>query len=146
QRSADEGESIQGTHRIWASHTVALVPNRIRSTQLHCVDVWEQFDCSSPRRFSWKGLNDRSWSNSTNLPVQCPVGAASPVPCTFTFPQTIQVYLAPGAQLRVGVNATLPTKTYATMYWGEAVTHSQVILPISGYSSVGPVEIRDWTG
>src|SRR5437773_6285586 len=21
--------------------------------------------------FSWKGLNDRSWSNSTNLPVQC---------------------------------------------------------------------------
>src|SRR5438034_428870 len=56
--------------------------------------------------FSWKGLNDRSWSNSTNLPVQCPVGAASPVPCTFTFPQTIQVYLAPGAQLRVGVNAT----------------------------------------
>ena len=96
--------------------------------------------------FSWKGLNDRSWSNSTNLPVQCPVGPASPVPCTFTFPQTIQVYLAPGAQLRVGVNATLPTKTYATMYWGEAVTHSQVILPISGYSSVGPVEIRDWTG
>ncbi len=44
------------------------------------------------------------------------------------------------------VNATLPTKTYATMYWGEAVSHSQVILPMSGYSSVGPVEIRDWTG
>ncbi len=66
--------------------------------------------------FSWKGLNDRSWSNSTNLPVQCPVGPVSPVPCTFT------------------------------MYWGEAVTHSQVILPMSGYSSVGPVEIRDWTG
>ncbi len=84
-------------------------------------------------------------SNSSTFPVPCPVSIvpASPAPCTLPG-QTFGLSLTFGTQVSVGVNATVPAKTYVTLSWGEASTPSFVQLPLSGYSTVGTVQILDW--
>ncbi|TMI72716.1 hypothetical protein E6H11_03270 [Candidatus Bathyarchaeota archaeon] len=94
--------------------------------------------------FSWKPLNGL-WSNSSTLPVPCPIGR-SPAACTLNYVQPLALSLTFGTQVRVGINATTPAKMIVTMYWGEPSTPSFVLLPLSGYSSIGPVQILDWTG
>src|SRR6266699_321148 len=94
--------------------------------------------------FSWKPLNGL-WSNSSTLPVPCPV-SRSTAACTLNYAQPFGLSLAFGTQIRVGINATIPARMLVTMYWGEPSTPSFVQLPLSGYSSVGQVQILDWAG
>src|SRR3989442_2724640 len=66
--------------------------------------------------------------------------------CALNYAQPFGVSLTFGTQIRVGINATIPAKMLVTMYWGEPSTPSFVLLPLSGYSSVGQVQILDWAG
>lgn len=63
-----------------------------------------------------------------------------------SYGQSFTLSLTFGSQVSVGVNATVPAKTYVTLSWGEASTPSVVQLPLAGYSTVGTVQILDWTG
>lgn len=96
--------------------------------------------------FRSKPLN-APWSNSTTLPAPCPVGPPiSPVPCTLTLKPNFGLSLTFGASVSVGINVTVPTKSFVTLLWGVSTAASFVQLPSSGYSSVGVVSILDWTG
>jgi archaeal flagellar protein FlaH len=77
--------------------------------------------------------------------VPCPVGRSTAA-CTLNYGQPLGLSLTFGTQVRVGINATIPAKMIVTMYWGDPSTPSFVLLPLSGYSSVGQVQILDWAG
>ena len=112
--------------------------------------IWLSGNSSTPTSvqvqgvFSWRPLNG-PWSNSTTLPVPCPIGR-SPAGCTLNYVQPFALSLTFGTQIRVGINATIPAKMFVTMYWGEPSTPSFLLLPLSGYSSIGQVQILDWAG
>ena len=77
--------------------------------------------------------------------MPCPVSRSTGA-CTLNYVQPFGLSLAFGTQIRVGINATIPTRMLVTMYWGEPSTPSFVLLPLSGYSSIGQVQILDWAG
>lgn len=86
------------------------------------------------------------WSNSPpTQPASCPVSQppAPPDPCTISGPAT-QLSLTFGTEVSVGVNATVPPRSFVTLYWGGTSTPSSVELPLSGYVTVGTVQILDW--
>ena len=77
--------------------------------------------------------------------MPCPVGR-SQAACTLNYVQPLGLSLTFGTQVRIGINATIPARMFVTMYWGDISAASFVLLPLSGYSSVGQVQILDWAG